>query len=284
MLTGQKARELLQFSKCIQMETVRTIASIGVGHVGGALSIADVLAVLYGNQMRYRPECPDWDGRDWLVVSKGHAGPAVYAALALKGFFPMELLQTLNRLGTRLPSHCDHRLTPGIDITTGSLGQGASAAAGAALALQMDGKENRVFLILGDGELDEGQVWEMALFAAHWKLSNLIAFVDNNHLQIDGTTEEVCALGDITEKFRSFGWYAQSVDGHDVQAIDRAVDAAKAQAGRPSVIVLDTVKGHGWSAVAGKVGGHSRNISFADLKDALAEMQQALDAIGGETV
>ncbi len=284
MLTKQKEQELRRFSKRIQMETVRAIASIGFGHVGGALSIADVLAVLYGNQMRYRPECPDWDGRDWLAVSKGHAGPAVYAALALKGFFPMEWLLTLNRLGTRLPSHCDHRLTPGIDITTGSLGQGASAGAGAALALRMDGSDSRVFLILGDGELDEGQVWEMALFAAHRKLSNLIAFVDNNHLQIDGTTEEVCALGDIAEKFRAFGWYAQSVNGHDVQAIDRAVDAAKAQVDRPSVIVLDTVKGHGWSAAAGKVSGHSRNISAADLKDALDEMQQALDAIGGETV
>ena len=237
--------------------------------------------MLYGKQLRHDPQRPDWAERDWLVVSKGHAGPAVYAALALRGFFPMEQLQTLNRLGTRLPSHCDHRLTTGIDITTGSLGQGASAAAGAALALRMDGKGSRVFLILGDGELDEGQVWEMALFAAHRGLSNLIAFVDNNHLQIDGTTDEVCALGDIADKFRAFGWFAQAVDGHDVEAIDRAVDAAKAQNSQPAVIVLDTVKGCGWSAAAGKVGSHSRTVSGADLADALDEMQRALDEIGG---
>lgn len=281
MLAKQEMQELRRFSVRIRMETLRAIASIGSGHVGGALSIADVLAVLYGKQLRHDPQRPDWAERDWLVVSKGHAGPAVYAALALRGFFPMEQLQTLNRLGTRLPSHCDHRLTTGIDITTGSLGQGASAAAGAALALRMDGKGSRVFLILGDGELDEGQVWEMALFAAHRGLSNLIAFVDNNHLQIDGTTDEVCALGDIADKFRAFGWFAQAVDGHDVEAIDRAVDAAKAQNSQPSVIVLDTVKGCGWSAAAGKAGSHSRTVSGADLADALDEMQRALDEIGG---
>lgn len=281
MLAKQEMQELRWFSVRIRMETLRAIASIGSGHVGGALSIADVLAVLYGKQLRHDPQRPDWAERDWLVVSKGHAGPAVYAALALRGFFPMEQLQTLNRLGTRLPSHCDHRLTTGIDMTTGSLGQGASAAAGAALALRMDGKGSRVFLILGDGELDEGQVWEMALFAAHRGLSNLIAFVDNNHLQIDGTTDEVCALGDIADKFRAFGWFAQAVDGHDVEAIDRAVDAAKAQNSQPSVIVLDTVKGCGWSAAAGKVGSHSRTVSGADLADALDEMQRALDEIGG---
>ncbi len=281
MLAKQEMQELRRFSVRIRMETLRAIASIGSGHVGGALSIADVLAVLYGKQLRHDPQRPDWAERDWLVVSKGHAGPAVYAALALRGFFPMEQLQTLNRLGTRLPSHCDHRLTTGIDITTGSLGQGASAAAGAALALRMDGKGSRVFLILGDGELDEGQVWEMALFAAHRGLSNLIAFVDNNHLQIDGTTDEVCALGDIADKFRAFGWFAQAVDGHDVEAIDRAVDAAKAQNSQPAVIVLDTVKGCGWSAAAGKVGSHSRTVSGADLADALDEMQRALDEIGG---
>lgn len=281
MLAKQEMQELRRFSVRIRMETLRAIASIGAGHVGGALSIADVLAVLYGKQLRHDPQRPDWAERDWLVVSKGHAGPAVYAALALRGFFPMEQLQTLNRLGTRLPSHCDHRLTTGIDITTGSLGQGASAAAGAALALRMDGKGSRVFLILGDGELDEGQVWEMALFAAHRGLSNLIAFVDNNHLQIDGTTDEVCALGDIADKFRAFGWFAQAVDGHDVEAIDRAVDAAKAQNSQPSVIVLDTVKGCGWSAAAGKAGSHSRTVSGADLADALDEMQRALDEIGG---
>ena len=204
-------KELQIFAAKIRKTALKGLSALGAGHIGGSMSMADLMAVLYGGVMKHDPQNPKWDGRDWLVVSKGHAGPAVYAALALRGFFPMEQLQTLNRRGTRLPSHCDHRLTTGIDITTGSLGQGASAAAGAALALRMDGKGSRVFLILGDGELDEGQVWEMALFAAHRGLSNLIAFVDNNHLQIDGTTDEVCALGDIADKFRAFGWFAQEI-------------------------------------------------------------------------
>ncbi len=282
MLTKEKKQELQRYSKQIQMETIKTIASLGVGHVGGALSIADVLAVLYGEQMKYDAARPRWEERDWLVVSKGHAGPAVYSALALKGFFPMEQLQTLNQPGTHLPSHCDRNLTPGIDITTGSLGQGSSAAAGVALALKLDGRDNRVFLILGDGEIEEGQVWEMALFAAHRRLSNLIAFVDNNRLQIDGATDEVCSLGDIADKFRSFGWYTQTLNGHDVEAINQAIENAGAQGEKPSMIVLNTVKGNGWSATAGKVGSHSRNITKEDMEQALAEMQQALDAIGGE--
>ena len=281
MLTNEKKLELERFSKQIQMKTIETIASLGVGHVGGALSISDVLAVLYGKQMRVRPEEPRWEDRDWLVVSKGHAGPAVYSALALKGFFPIEQLYTLNQPGTHLPSHCDRNLTTGIDITTGSLGQGASAAAGVALALKRDKRDSRVFLILGDGEIQEGQVWEMALFAAHWKLSNLSAFVDNNHLQIDGTTDEVCSLGDISAKFAAFDWYAQTVNGHDPEAIDEAIERASAQNEKPSMIVLDTIKGHGWSQAEGKVGCHSRNITRADKEEALKEMQDALDRIGG---
>ncbi|MDO4174958.1 MAG: transketolase [Eubacteriales bacterium] len=281
MLCKDRALELQRFSKQIQMETVKTIASLGTGHVGGALSISDVLAVLYGNQMQYKPQDPRWDDRDWLVVSKGHAGPAVYATLALKGFFPIEQLQTLNQPGTNLPSHCDSNRTPGIDITTGSLGQGASSAAGVALALKMKKKASNVYLILGDGEIEEGQVWEMALFAAHRKLDNLIAFVDNNHLQIDGTVEEVSSMTDIAEKFASFGWYAQNVCGHSVEEIDAAIDKAKAQNGKPSVIVLDTIKGNGWSKIAGKVGSHSCAVTAEDMKSALAEMQAAYNDIGG---
>lgn len=279
MLTQEDVYELKRFTKKIQMETIKTIGSLGIGHVGGALSIADLLAVLYGHQMNYRPEEPRWEERDWLVVSKGHAGPAVYSALALKGFFPMEQLSTLNQPGTHLPSHCDRNLTTGIDITTGSLGQGASSAAGVALSLKLKGKGSHVFLIMGDGEIEEGQVWEMALFAAHRKLSNLIAFVDNNHLQIDGTTDEVCGLGDIAEKFQSFGWYVQNAAGHDVEAIDAAIEKARQEEERPSMIVLDTIKGNGWSRTAGKVESHSRNVTQEDMENALEEMQQALDKI-----
>lgn len=279
MLDKEKVRELKRFSKQIQIETTKEIASLGVGHLGGSLSIADLLAVLYGNQMKYDPKNPKWEERDWFVCSKGHAGPAVYATLALKGFIPMSQLETLNRPGTNLPSHCDRTKTPGIDMTTGSLGQGASTAAGIALAHKMNHAPNYTYVVFGDGEIDEGQVWEMALFAHTKKLSNLIAFVDHNKLQIDGTTAEVCDLGDIAQKFESFGWYAQSIDGHDVGAINEAIENAKKQNEKPSMIVLNTVKGNGWSKIADTAGSHSLNVSPEQLKDALAEMCAALAAI-----
>lgn len=281
-MNQEKIKELKKFSKQIQIETMKEIASLGVGHVGGALSIADLLAVLYGCEMKYDCKNPSWEERDWLVCSKGHAGPAVYAALALKGFMPMSQLETLNRPGTNLPSHCDRKRTPGIDMTTGSLGQGASTAAGIALAHKMDHKPNYTFLVLGDGELDEGQVWEMALFSAAKKLNHLIAFVDCNRLQIDGTTSEVCELGDIAEKFRTFGWYAQSIDGHDVNAIDEAIQKAKAQEEKPSMIVLNTEKGHGWSAVVNTAGSHSMSVSEEQLADALKEMNAEIEKIDKE--
>lgn len=278
MLSTEKIREMKIFSKQIQMEVVKMIAGLGVGHLGGSLSITDLLADLYCNQMRYDPKNPQWEGRDWLVLSKGHAGPALYATLALKGFMPMEELATLNRPHTNLPSHVDRTKTPGIDMTCGSLGQGASTAAGVALAFKLNRTDNRVFVVFGDGEIDEGQVWEMALFAAQRKLSNLIAFVDYNKLQLDGTTDEICGLGDIAAKFREFGWYAQSVDGHDVAAIDEAIENAKKQTDKPSMIVLNTIKGNGWSKSAGQVGSHSRGLTDEELAEALGEMQAAIDS------
>lgn len=279
MLDKDKIKELKRFSKQIQIETIKEIASLGVGHLGGSLSISDLLAVLYGNQMKYDPKNPKWEERDWFVCSKGHAGPAVYATLALTGFIPMSQLETLNRPGTNLPSHCDRTKTPGIDMTTGSLGQGASTAAGIALAHKMNHAPNYTYVVFGDGEIDEGQVWEMALFAHTKKLSNLIAFVDHNKLQIDGTTEEVCDLGDIAGKFESFGWFAQSVDGHDVEAINEAIERAKSQGERPSMIVLHTVKANGWSKAANTAGSHSMNISPQQLADALEEMNAAMASI-----
>ena len=278
MLSHEKIREMKIFSKQVQMEICKMISSLGVGHLGGSLSITDLLSVLYCQQMKYDPKNPKWEGRDWVVLSKGHAGPALYATLALKGFMPMSELDTLNRPHTNLPSHADRLRTPGIDMTCGSLGQGASTAAGVALAMKMNHMPNNVYLILGDGEIDEGQVWEMALFAGQRKLSNLIGFVDANKLQLDGPTDEICCLGDIAAKFREFGWYAQSVDGHDVAAISEAIDRAKAQSEQPSMIVLNTIKGNGWSKSANQVGSHSRGISPEELKEALAEMQAAIDS------
>lgn len=281
MMNEAEKKELKRFSIEIKKEIVKMISHVPSGHIGGSMSIADLLAVLYGRQMKIDPENPEWKDRDWLVLSKGHCGPALYAALALKGFFPMEQLETLNAPGTNLPSHADRNRTPGIDMTTGSLGQGASTAAGVAAGMKMDKKDNYVYLIMGDGEIDEGQVWEMAMMASTKKLDRLIAFIDFNKLQIDGRTDndDVCNLGDIAAKFTAFGWNAQRVDGHDVTAIDEAIEKAKANKGCPSVIVMDTIKGNGWSRIAGTLGCHSRGVSAEELEEALAELQSAMDEI-----
>ncbi|MDD2979723.1 MAG: transketolase [Hespellia sp.] len=281
MLDETQKKEIKRFSKKAQMEIVKMISHIPAGHIGGSLSITDLLSVLYNKQMKINPKNPKWEERDWLVLSKGHCGPALYATLALKGYFPVEQLETLNAPGTDLPSHADRNHTVGIDMTTGSLGQGASTAAGVAAGMKMDKKNNKVYLILGDGELNEGQVWEMAMMANTKKLDNLIAFVDFNKHQIDGRTDndDVCNLGDICAKFTAFGWYAQRVDGHDVEAIDQAIEEAKAHTGSPSVVVLDTVKGHGWSKIENTAGSHSRGVSPEELEEALGEMQAAMDEI-----
>lgn len=277
-----KVKEVKSFSQKIKMEVVKMISKTSAGHVGGALSETDLLAVLYeGGQLRYDAKNPKWDGRDWLVISKGHSGPALYSTLALKGFFPMEMLDTLNKPGTDLPSHCDRNHTPGVDMTTGSLGQGASTAAGVALGFKMDGKDNKVFLVLGDGEINEGQVWEMALFASTRGLDNLIAFIDYNKLQLDGptNTNDIINMGDIRAKFESFGWNALQVNGHDIEAIDDAINKAKSQKGKPTCIVLDTIKGHGWSAIENTVGSHSMGIKPEQLEEALSEMQGVIDSL-----
>ena len=277
----QNIKEIKKFAVEIRKETIKCIGKLGVGHIGGALSSADVLAVLYGGEMRIDPSDPQKDDRDMLVVSKGHAGPAVYAALALKGYFPVEMLETLNTPGTNLPSHCDMNRTPGIDMTTGSLGQGASSAMGIACANRLKGYDNYTYLILGDGEIEEGQVWEAAIFANAKKLTKVIAFVDYNQCQIDDYVQELCALGDIAEKFRSFGWYAQSVeDGNDVEQIAAAIAKAKAQHEKPSVIVLKTVKGKGYSKIEGTLGSHNMPVSHEMVEEALAELDQELQAIG----
>lgn len=275
----QAKKDLQKFAVSIRKETMRAIGTLGVGHVGGALSICDVLAVLYGGGMNIDPADPHKEDRDWLVCSKGHAGPAVYATLALKGFFPKEELLTLNKPGTNLPSHCDMNRTPGIDMTTGSLGQGTSSAVGIACGNRKKGLDNYTYLIIGDGESQEGQVWEAALFAAQHKLSHLIAFTDYNKCQIDGTISEVCELGDLAGKYEAFGWYAQSVDGHDVEQISEAIHKAKQQGERPSMIVLNTVKGKGVSLAEGKVGSHNMPVTREQMDQAMAELDSQLAAL-----
>lgn len=260
------------FSKEIRRNTLRCLHSQGSGHVGGSLSIVDVLAVLYGKHMDVDPSNPRKENRDKLVLSKGHAGPALYATLAIKGFFPVEWLDTLNQLGTRLPSHVNINLTPGVDMTAGSLGQGLSCACGLALANKVRGVDKQVYVITGDGELQEGQNWEGAMFAAHHKL-NIIVLVDSNKLQIDGATKDVLNVEDIEAKFASFGFATQRVDGHDHKALDKAITQAKRKKG-PQCIVMDTIKGKGVSFYeAMGAGVHSTNVTDEQYVDALNELK-----------
>lgn len=245
MLNKKEIAELNIYSCEIRKATLRSICEAGGGHVGGAMSMVEALAVLYGKVMNVDPADPTKKDRDRFVLSKGHCGPSLYAALALKGFFPMDVLWTMNKGGTKLPSHVDRKKTPGIDFSTGSLGQGISMAVGSALGAARTGQQYYTYCMLGDGECDEGQVWEALLLANQQKLDHLIAFVDYNKKQLDGPLESVCELGDIGEKFKAFGWDVQEADGHNVESVYDAIHNAKAVQGKPSVIILDTIKGHG---------------------------------------
>ncbi len=265
-------QELTDIAREARRTTMKMIASLGKGHVGGSLDLAEVLTVLYFEEMNVDPENPEMPGRDRFVLSKGHAGPALYSILALKGYFPYETIYTLNKPGTILPSHCDRLLTPGVDMTAGSLGQGLSAAAGMALADRMDGNGARVYCIIGDGESQEGQIWEAAMYAAQAKLDHLICFLDLNGLQLDGPVDSINSLGDAAAKWRAFGWNVQEISGHDIQAVYDAVEAAKACTGRPSMIILRTVKGRGWKRVEGKAASHSLAVTPEDLEEALRDI------------
>lgn len=270
-------RELKKFAIQIRMGVAEQIKARGFGHIGGSLSVVDALAVLYGSVMRVDPRNPAWPQRDKLVCSKGHAGPAVYAALALKGFFPYEQLRTLNQPGTSLPSHCDRQKTPGVDMTTGSLGQGTSLAAGMALGDKLKGRENRIYLIVGDGECNEGQVWEAAMFTAAKKLTNLIWLIDDNKKQLDGYTADVLAPFDLEEKFRSFGFDAVRIDGNDVGQIHAALTAPIGE--KPRAIVLDTMKGKGIPDVENTFANHSMNVGPEVCDRWLQELQAQLDVL-----
>ena len=276
-----RKNELNALAVQIRMALLEAIHSLGSGHIGGALSIADVLAVLYGGEMRVDPRNPQWPERDKLVVSKGHAGPAVYGTLAVKGFFPYEDLKTLNRPHTRLPSHCDRNKTPGVDMTTGSLGQGTSLACGMAMGDKLKGRDSRIFLIVGDGESDEGQVWEAFSFAAAKKLDNLVVLLDWNKRQLDGWTDDVMPMGDYVEKFRAFGFDTVKVDGNDVEALSEALAHTRTGNGKPFAIVMDTVKGYGIKDVAETVMNHSLPVSDEQYAKWMAELKSELAALEG---
>lgn len=279
-MTNDRKKELDIFATNIRIETVKCLEHRGFGHIGGCLSIADVLSVLYSGEMRIDPSNPQMEERDRLVVSKGHAGPAVFAALSLKGYFPVDWLNTLCEGGTRLPSHCDRIRTPGIDASTGSLGQGLSLACGFAHGAKIRGTDNRIYCLMGDGEIQEGQIWEAAMYAHQYKLNNLVGIVDWNKKQIDGTIDECISLLDIEEKFRSFGWYAQTVKGNDVEAISNAFeDARKNQKDLPAVIVLDSTKGAGVDEIANMKFNHMIPMDHELSARSLAALNETLKKI-----
>lgn len=273
------AHELKKFALQIRIAMLETFKARGFGHIGGSMSIADALAVLYGGLMKIDPKNPDMPERDKLVCSKGHAGPAIYATLALKGYFPQEKLATLNQPGTDLPSHCDHNKTPGIDMTTGSLGQGTSLAVGVALGDRLKGRDSRTYLIVGDGECDEGQVWEAAMFAAAKKLTNLVWLIDWNKKQLDGYTADILDTFNLEEKFRAFGFDACTIDGNSIEQLQSAL--TKKAGEKPIAIVMDTVKGKGVREVEDTLSNHSLSPAPEKFDKWLTELRGELTTLEG---
>lgn len=275
--------ELRVFAAEIRLETLKIIGARGFGHVGGSMSLADAMAVAYGAYMNVDVKNPRWEDRDQFVLSKGHAGPVMYATLGLKGFYPVSDAYQLNQNGTNFPSHTDRTKTTGVDLTTGSLGQGISEAVGAAAGLKALGKASKVFVAVGDGEADEGQVWEAAQFAAHYKLDNLICFVDYNKMQLDGAVDAIMSHGKgLAAKFDAFGWNVIDLkDGNDVEAIYDAVAAAYETKGMPTAIILNTVKGKG-ATFAEPSGAHSSQPSAEEWAEAIKAAEEALAAVKAE--
>ncbi len=263
---------LKEQARKIRKDIVAMIGQAKSGHPGGSLSAAEIVTYLYFEEMKIDPANPKWEERDRFVLSKGHAAPVLYAALANKGYFPVEELSTLRKIGSHLQGHPDMNKVPGVDMSTGSLGTGISAAVGMALALQMDQKDNYVYALLGDGELQEGQVWEAAMAAGQYQLDHLIAFVDNNGLQIDGNIDDVMSPNPVDQKFAAFGWHVQVIDGHDFRQIADAVAAAKAEQGKPSVIIAKTVKGKGVSYMENQAGWHGSAPSEEQVAQAMSEL------------
>ncbi len=270
----QEIKWLKEKAKEIRILTIDEIGYLGVGHVGGSMSIIEVLTLLYYKHMNVDAAAPKKRDRDWLVLSKGHAGPALYSILADKGFFPKDWLHTLNRGDTNLPSHCDMNRTPGVDMTTGSLGQGLSAAIGIALGNRLDEVDSKTYCIIGDGESNEGQIWEAAMAASQFGLNNIIAFTDYNKMQIDGYIHEVMNIEDLTAKWVAFGWFVQRVDGHDFIEMNTAIERAKREAYRPSMIVLDTIKGKGAFFAERLLSNHNMPVDYETAQQAIAMLER----------
>jgi len=268
-------QELREIATDIRKDIITMLTESGSGHPGGSLSATDILTVLYFNEMNVDPNNSKWEDRDRFVLSKGHAAPVLYATLAKKGFFPKEELMKLRKIDAMLQGHPDMKGTPGVDMSTGSLGQGFSASCGMAMAAKIDKKDYRVYTLLGDGELQEGLVWEAAMLAAHYKLDNLTAIIDYNGLQIDGKTDAVLSVNPVTDKFKAFGWNVMEMDGHSIEEIIESIAKAKEVKDAPTVIVAKTIKGKGVSFMEDKAEWHG-NAPKEDQK------AQALKELGGE--
>lgn len=256
----------------IRRQVITMIGAAGSGHPGGSLSAVDIITALYFHEMRLDPAQPHWPGRDRFILSKGHAAPALYAALAVRGFFPTEQLATLRKMGSPLQGHPDCRKVPGVEASTGSLGQGLSVANGMALAGKMDGADFRVYVLTGDGELEEGQIWEAAMASAHYRLDNLMAFIDHNHLQIDGPINQVMSPEPVADKLAAFGWQVLTIDGHSFEQILEACALARRTKGRPTAVVAETIKGRGVSFMENEVGWHGVAPTAEEVEKALKEL------------
>ena len=272
----EKIRELRDLARRMRIDILKMLHGCGSGHTGGSLSSTDIMASLYFYKMKYDPKKPDWAGRDHFILSKGHAAPVLYTTLAHAGFLETSELCTLRKIGSRLQGHPDSKYLPGVEISTGSLGQGLSVACGIALARKLDKAPNRVYALLGDGELQEGQIWEAAMTAAHYKLDNLCALIDNNGLQIDGPVAKVMGVEPIADKWRAFGWDVQDIDGHDMAQLVAALDKAETLKGKPTAIVCRTIKGKGSKCFEGKVEFHGTTPSKEELDMALKELDAAV--------
>lgn len=273
-------KKQLKTTACkVRMGIIEGVYNAKSGHPGGSLSIADTLTYLYFAKMNVYPENPKSPERDRFVLSKGHTAPALYSVLAHRGFFPVDELKTLRHIGARLQGHPDMKHIPGVDMSTGSLGQGISAAVGMALSAKLTGETYKVYTVLGDGEIEEGQVWEAAMFAAHRKLDNLVAVVDNNGLQIDGKISDVCSPYPITDKFAAFGWHVITMDAHDFDSIEKAFNEAETVVNQPCVIIQTSTKGKGVSFMENQVSWHGAAPNAEQYAQAMSELQAQLDEL-----
>ena len=281
-MTSQEKKQL-QIAACkVRMGVIEGTHSAKCGHPGGSLSAADLFTYLYFKEMNVDPADPKMENRDRFVLSKGHTAPGLYAALANRGFFPVEDLKTLRKIGSYLQGHPNMNTVPGVDMSTGSLGQGISCAAGMALGFKYQGKPQRVYTLLGDGEIQEGQVWEACMFAAHYKLDNLCVIVDNNGLQIDGNVADVMSPYPIVEKLQAFGFHVEAIDGHDFDQIEAAMQMARVIKGKPTAIVMKTVKGKDVSFMENNAGWHGKAPNDAEYEQAMNELQAILNELEGK--